>query len=146
MSPLGEQNAGWKCDRCGFELYLPVPADSLSVTLLGLYNDSRFPGRSLLAFEQHVEHMDELSPTQLHEFWGDATKVGAALRAITGADRINYAVLGNAEHHLHVHLIPRQSREEPLPSRPPWNDPRDLGELDSATLSDLRGSLRKALS
>src|SRR5664280_265680 len=113
----------WACPKCAFELWFPVQAPILTVTRLGLYEDSRFPGRCLLVFEQHAEYMEDLLPQKLNALWSDAVKAGRAIRAVTGAERLNYAVLGNSVRHLHVHLIPRQPTD-PLPTRPPWNDPR----------------------
>jgi diadenosine tetraphosphate (Ap4A) HIT family hydrolase len=72
--------------------------------------------------------------------WFEASK-----EAVTGAPRINYAVLSNAEPHLHAHLIPRQPASEALPSRPPWNDPRDLGPLGQEQLESLSDALARLL-
>src|SRR4051794_23309056 len=110
----------WSCPVCEFTLYLPVKAPSLRASNLGLYSDSRFPGRALLVLRRHVEHLEDLTADELGAFWEDATVVGRILRPLTGAVRINYGVLGNVERHLHIHLIPRNPAIEPLPTRPPW--------------------------
>ncbi len=136
----------WRCPTCDFHMYLPVPAPSLRVTRLGLYSDARFPGRCLLAFTGHVTHMEDLAPDVLAAFWADAARVGAAVRRIHGAQRVNYAVLGNADPHLHVHIVPRQPSAEPLPTRPPWNDPRPLEQLGPRTAAELARQLTRLLS
>jgi diadenosine tetraphosphate (Ap4A) HIT family hydrolase len=51
-------------------------------------------------------------------------------KAING-DRMNYAILGNTEPHLHFHLIPRKIDNEPIPNRSPWNHPDPLSQLPS---------------
>ncbi|HJQ01549.1 MAG TPA: hypothetical protein VJ851_08105 [Jatrophihabitans sp.] len=135
----------WRCHTCGFTLYIPVPA-SLTTSQLGLYSDARFPGRAILAFNQHAEQLEELSSDDRAAFWADGVKVGAAIKRVTGSRRINYAVLGNAEPHLHLQLIPRKPEVEPLPTRPPWSDSRPLEELDSKTVRDLVQTLQKLLS
>jgi diadenosine tetraphosphate (Ap4A) HIT family hydrolase len=135
----------WQCGECGFELWYPVAAESLRISRLGLYNDARFPGRALLVLDRHAEHMDELSDPLLSLLWSDAALVGSRLRRLTGALRINYAVLGNAQAHLHVHLIPRQT-SDPLPSRSPWADPRPMTELPPDELDGLTRELELALS
>lgn len=135
----------WTCATCGFELYVPVEVQGLSVSHLGLHSDGRFPGRCLLVYRDHVEHMEALSPGDLAALWADAARVGDAVRRLVGADRINYAVLGNAVRHLHVHVIPRVAASEPLPTRPPWEDPRPLVEVGPQSAASLRTGLQRLL-
>lgn len=135
----------WSCEKCGFELYFPVKVNSLSVTHLGLYADAKFRGRAILAYTGHVEHLEQLSDTELSRFWADTVRVGRALRAIVGATRVNYAVLCNAQRHLHVHVIPRRPDAEPLPTRSPWSDTRPSVELSTAEYESLSGDLRRAI-
>jgi diadenosine tetraphosphate (Ap4A) HIT family hydrolase len=123
------------------EVYEPIAAPSLLVTRLGLYAEGRFPGRCIVVYRTHAEHMEELQPDALAALWADAARVGDAVKRLTGAARINYAVLGNTTAHLHVHVIPRQPGAEPLPTRPPWNDPRDLVPLDTAQAARMKASL-----
>lgn len=101
------ETTGWRCTTCGFVLFVPVPA-SLSVSQLGLYNDARFPGRSIVVLNRHVAALEDLADSERNAFWADATTVGRAVKRVTGCARVNYAVLGNAEPHLHVHVIPRR--------------------------------------
>lgn len=136
----------WSCPTCGFRLYLPVDAPSLRATRLGLYSDARFPGRAILVFNRHAEHLEDLDAADLHDLWSDVASLGRILRPLVGAARINYAVLGNANQHLHVHVIPRDPAREPLPTRPPWSDPRPMTELPAAVTERLRGQLQAALN
>lgn len=64
---------------------------------------------------------------------------------MTAAARINYAVLGNAEPHLHVHLIPR-STEEAKPTRPPWEHPQGSRPLQVVRSGRLLQRLKDALA
>jgi diadenosine tetraphosphate (Ap4A) HIT family hydrolase len=51
----------------------------------------------------------------------DATLLGDALLAVTGALRINYAIFGNQEPALHIHVVPRYRDEAPaLRTAHPW--------------------------
>ena len=136
---------GWTCETCAFRLHLPVEAPALRATALGLYSDARFPGRSLLMYRRHVEHIEDLTPTELSDLWSDATLVGRALKPLVGATRINYGVLGNVEPHLHIHIVPRDPAREPLPTRSPWTDPRPLTELSSVAYTRLAAELGNAL-
>lgn len=139
------QQAQWQCPDCGFALYLPVRT-SLTHSQLGLYSDARFPGRAILAFNDHVEQLEDLTAEGRAGFWSDAVKVGTAIKRATGSLRINYAVLGNAEPHLHIHLVPRRPDLEPLPTRPPWNDSRPPEELNPQAVRYLIETLGKLLS
>lgn len=135
----------WACPSCGFELWVPVDAPALSSTVVGLYDDGRFPGRCLVVHREHHEHLDALPDAALAAFWADVARVGGAVRRLTGAAKVNYAVLGNATRHLHAHVIPRQPAAEDLPTRPPWNDPRPLTGLLNDELAALRAALTRAL-
>lgn len=130
------------CSVCGFKLWYPVAV--LQVSTLGIYSDNRFPGRSLLMLNEHRTSFSELEPELLMPFVLDAQKVGRALKEITAATKINYAVLGNAEPHLHWHIIPR-TPGDPLPARSPWNDPRPPGPLREEQITNLTEALRTTL-
>lgn len=130
------------CSRCGFTLYVPIAP--LAVGWLGLYDDGLFPGRCLLVYQHHVEHLTELTPDEGARFFADIQKAARAILATTDAGRMNYAVLGNKEPHLHAHLIPRYS-DEPAPGTPPWLDPRPKRSIDPDHATVLRESIRNAL-
>lgn len=138
----GDEHA---CARCGFVLYRPVPAPGLSTSRVGMYEDARFPGRCIVVYRDHVEHLEALSEEELLAFKRDVVRVGSAVKRITGAARVNYAVLGNATPHLHAHVIPRTPGVEELATRSPWNDPRPLAELPPTDAARLTSQLARAL-
>jgi len=111
----------YECSECGFRLFLPIAR--LSMSTLGLYDDARFPGRCLLVFHDHVEDLTELSTAAATGFLWDMRVAAAVIRQVTAADHINYAILGNAEPHLHAHLIPRNRKADPVPRQSPWSHP-----------------------
>lgn len=119
--------AGEPCDQCGFTLWNPVAA--LRVSTMGLYNDNRFPGRSLLSLNEHYADLTDLPEELLQDYMRDLRDVRTAITKVTGAARVNYAVLGNAEPHVHWHLVPRYPERESLPNRSPWQDPRPTAKL-----------------
>lgn len=131
------------CLTCGFKLWLPVVR--LRTSYLGLYDDARFPGRSLLVLADHVEDLTALSQKTACEFLEDARDSARAIQSITGSPRINYAILGNTEPHLHWHLIPRQPDAEDRPQRPVWEDPRPAAPLGADEVTRLIGQLRSTL-
>jgi diadenosine tetraphosphate (Ap4A) HIT family hydrolase len=133
----------YRCGACGFELRNHV--GDLSASQVGLFDDARFPGRSLVVYESHVEDVNDLSFERASAFFEDCRRAGRAIASATGAERINYAILGNAEPHLHCHVIPRRPDLEPRPDRPPWEDPRPQVGLGAERVTALIGALRAAL-
>jgi diadenosine tetraphosphate (Ap4A) HIT family hydrolase len=75
-------------------------------------------------------------------------RLGDALLKVTGAARINYAILGNAEPALHAHVIPRYTDEpEAQRSSHPWSyDWNAAPVFDRAALATLADSLRAELT
>lgn len=131
------------CEICGFNLWHPIA--HLRVSTWGLYDDARFPGRSLLVFNQHYEDIFDIPGPQRELFIDDLRDVAETIKRSLNPDRLNYASLGNTIHHVHWHVIPRRE-SEPNPSRPIWEHPepaRSLGDQERASLSEaLRHALR----
>lgn len=119
----------YECKICSFRLWLPIK--KLSVSTLGLYDDARYPGRCILVYHEHLEDFAELDIDSAARFIEDVQKAARAIKKATNADRMNYAILGNTEPHLHFHLIPRKIDNEPIPNRSPWNHPDPLSQLPS---------------
>ena len=143
MRAPSEAAVGYRCTTCEFQLWSPLA--TLSVSTLGLYDDDRFPGRCLLVLTDHYEHLDEVPDVLAASFLADVQRTARALRKGLAADRVNVAVLGNAEPHVHAHLVPRWPVKEPRPHKSPWDDPRRRGSLPSqdklALARDIVGAL-----
>jgi diadenosine tetraphosphate (Ap4A) HIT family hydrolase len=78
-------------------------------------------GYSLLLPDPVVPDLNALSGSARAIFLDDMVRLGDALLQITGATRINYEILGNAEPALHAHLFPRYDHEPPeFRRRPVW--------------------------
>lgn len=81
----------------------------------------------------------------LSQFMLDAQKAIQAIKKATGVDRVNFAVLGNTESHVHAHLIPRYPNTEMFPNSSPWNDLREKKSLEPDILHDLTRNLQEAV-
>ena len=78
-------------------------------------------GYALLLPDPVAPHLNALTHASRAAVLEDACLLGDALLAVTGAVRINYAVFGNLEPALHVHLVPRYADEdEALRTAHPW--------------------------
>lgn len=64
------------------------------------------------------------------DFMVDLKHSIGAIKKATGAPRVNTAILGNQQGHVHAHLIPRQPTSEPRPDKAPWEDTRAKQPLD----------------
>jgi diadenosine tetraphosphate (Ap4A) HIT family hydrolase len=105
------------------------------------------PGYCLLLPDPVVPHLEAMQPDAQAAFLADMARLGQAVREVTGAIRINYAMFGNVEPALHAHVFPRFDTEPAeLRTAHPWGydwsrarafDPA----LDGALLLALRACL-----
>jgi diadenosine tetraphosphate (Ap4A) HIT family hydrolase len=131
------------CVDCGFGLFLPVA--NLSVSSLGIYDDARFSGRSILTLSDHYDDMIDVPEGILNSFLCDSRKAINAIMKATGCTRVNFAILGNRESHVHAHLIPRYPEKEEFPDCSPWNDNRAKTGLSKDELDFLRSKIAVSL-
>lgn len=130
--------------ECGFEIWHPLVVTRFCT--VGFYNDWRFPGRLIVSCTEHFDSVEDLSAAALTRFMRDVRAISSAQRLALGADRVNIAILGNQEAHVHAHLIPRVYAQEPRPEKAPWEDPRLRGPLDAVRSQQVQNLLRSALS
>jgi diadenosine tetraphosphate (Ap4A) HIT family hydrolase len=134
--------AQYKCPVCSFTLWVPIV--DFEVSSLGLYNDARFPGRCILVLKQHEEDFASLSRPIVNSFIADTQRSGRAIQAAVGAERMNYAVLGNVESHVHMHIIPRQLNGKERFSTP-WDHPDRQSKLPDSEVQKLRMKILREL-
>jgi len=78
-------------------------------------------GYCLLLPDPVVPHLNAISGSVRARVLEDAAALGDAVLAVTGALRINYAMFGNLEPALHVHVVPRYADEpDALRTVHPW--------------------------
>lgn len=70
-------------------------------------------GYCLLLPDPVVSDLNALTGDARRQFLSDMSRLGDAVLAETGAERINYEILGNVEPALHAHVIPRHADEDP---------------------------------
>ena len=107
-------------------------------------------GCCMLLPDPVVSSVNDLSPEARVVFMSDFVRLGDAVLAATGAERINYLILCNQVPELHGHVVPRFATEEPALRRLgpfeaydfPGAPTADPGGRDA----DLLGRLREALA
>ena len=70
-------------------------------------------GYCLLLPDPVVPHLNALGGDAREQFLRDMARLGDVILSVTGAERINYEILGNVEPALHAHVIPRHISEDP---------------------------------
>jgi diadenosine tetraphosphate (Ap4A) HIT family hydrolase len=112
----------------------------LKVSHAGLYDDARFPGRLIVSLDDHFEHFDEVAPRVMAEFMADLQRASLVLRKMGDVDRVNVAVLGNKDPHVHAHVIPRRVADANF-GVSPWEGAALHSKLDH----DIRAALIERL-
>jgi diadenosine tetraphosphate (Ap4A) HIT family hydrolase len=84
-------------------------------------------GYCILLADPIVPSLNDLDQAQRAQYLCDMALVGDALLEVTGAFRINYAILGNSDPFLHAHIVPRYA-DEPEQYRHglPWSYPKSV--------------------
>src|SRR5579872_693811 len=78
-------------------------------------------GYTVLLPDPVVPSVNALGAQERTLFLLDVARLGDAVLKVTGATRINYAILGNLEPALHAHVIPRYADEsDALRTSHPW--------------------------
>jgi len=84
-------------------------------------------GYSILQADPVVKSLNQQLPEQRACFLTDMARIGDALIEVTGAYRINYAIMGNSDPTLHAHIVPRYMDEpEAFRKCHPWMYPADV--------------------
>ena len=93
-------------------------------------------GYCLLLPDPVVADLNALAGDQRRRFLDDMARLGDAVLLVTGAERINYEILGNVEPALHAHVIPRHASEDAdLRKKPVWlHDWNAAAAVNSASI------------
>lgn len=134
--------SAWTCATCGFGLGEPIA--SLEASELTFVSDRRFPGRCVLTLREHATELFEVSTPARQAFTEDMSRAARAIKLAVDAFKMNYEILGNADPHVHCHLIPRQY-DESNPRVPAWLHPEPQAELDEASARRIKDRIRELL-
>jgi diadenosine tetraphosphate (Ap4A) HIT family hydrolase len=130
------------CATCGFKIGEPIA--SLAVSDLCFVSDHRFPGRCVVTLHQHATELFDLSSTLRSAYADDVSAAARAIKLAVDAFKMNYEILGNADPHVHCHLIPRQL-DEPKLKAPAWLHPEVQTELAADRAEEIKRSIVAAL-
>ena len=131
-----------------FSLNGSLAADTIAVASLDLcdvrlMNDANYPWLILVPRIADAIEIVDLEASVRHTLMDEIAKASEALRAVTGAEKLNVAALGNMVAQLHVHVIARFRDDEAWPG-PVWGAAKpvayDAGERERL-ISDLADRL-----
>jgi diadenosine tetraphosphate (Ap4A) HIT family hydrolase len=84
-------------------------------------------GYALVLLKEHVREPFELSPDVQREHFREVMRAAEAINATFQPRKMNFSCYGNAEPHVHWHIVPR-SENDPHPGKDPWEDIARFGE------------------
>ena len=79
----------------------------LSVSKAYLFKEQTYHGRCLVAYNKHVNDLNELSDEERNAFMADVAKVTRAMQKLFNPEKINYGAFSDKLSHLHFHLAPK---------------------------------------
>jgi len=79
----------------------------LRVSRVFLFKEQTYRGRCLVAYNGHVNDLNELSDEERNLFMADVVQVTRAMQRAFNPEKINYGAYSDKLSHLHFHLAPK---------------------------------------
>nr|WP_316651322.1 HIT family protein [uncultured Gellertiella sp.] len=103
----------------------------LGLCQLRLMKDSRWPWLILVPEREGLSEVFDLPPLEQTMMALEVNMVAAALKKVTGAEKINIGALGNIVRQLHIHVVARSQGDANWPG-PVWGHGQSVGYGDHA--------------
>lgn len=87
------------------ELMLPIA--ELRVSRAFLFKEQTYRGRCLVAYNGHVNDLNELTDEERNAFVADVAQLTRAMQQVFNPEKINYGAYSDKLSHLHFHLAPK---------------------------------------
>ncbi len=110
---------------------------------LYLFKEQSHPGRVILAHNDHVSELIDLSDEDRSQFFADIAKVSRAIHKVFNPNKVNYGAYGDTGCHLHFHLVPKYENEYEWGGVFEMNPGRTL--LTDAEYEEIAEKIRQAL-
>ena len=79
----------------------------LRVSRAFLFKEQTYRGRCLVAYNGHVNDLNELNDEERNAFMADVVQVTRAMQRAFNPEKINYGAYSDKLSHLHFHLAPK---------------------------------------
>ena len=86
---------------------LMIEIAHLRVSRAFLFKAQTYHGRCLVAYDKHVNDLNELSDEERNAFMADVAQVTRAMQKLFHPEKINYGAYSDKLSHLHFHLAPK---------------------------------------
>ena len=86
---------------------LMIEIGHLRVSRVFIFKEQTYHGRCLVAYDKHVNDLNELSDEQRNLFMADVADVTRAMQKLFQPEKINYGAYSDKLSHLHFHLAPK---------------------------------------
>ena len=86
---------------------LMIEITHLRVSRAFLFKEQTYHDRCLVAYDKHVNDLNELSDEQRNLFMADVADVTRAMQKLFKPEKINYGAYSDKLSHLHFHLAPK---------------------------------------
>lgn len=136
------------CFYCGGEYkgYMKE-VGKLDASTVYLNNEQEYRGRCTVVLDSHKTELFQLEEEERNLFMRDVARVAQALNRIFQPDKINYAVYGDIDSHIHFHVVPKHKHSKN------WGWPFELtaGEgkekfLAAQQYDEIIGQIRRELT
>ncbi len=86
---------------------LMIEVGHLTVSRVFIFKEQTYKGRCLVAYDKHVNDLNELSDDERNAFMADVARVTRAMQRLFNPEKINYGAYADTLSHLHFHLAPK---------------------------------------
>lgn len=86
---------------------------STTTTHVRIARNQAHRGYCIVILREHVTDLGDLSAEQLSAFWSDVQRAGRAIQTVFEPRKIDYLVMGHRMPHLHCHVFPQHSSDDP---------------------------------
>ena len=86
---------------------LMIEIKPLKVSRAFLFKEQTYKGRCLVAYNGHINDLNELSDEERNAFMADVANMTRAMQKVFNPEKINYGAYSDKLSHLHFHLAPK---------------------------------------
>ena len=79
----------------------------LEVSKLVLFKEQSKFGRVVVAYNDHISEIVNLSEEERNKFISDVCRAANAVHKVFNPDKVNYGAYGDTGCHLHMHIVPK---------------------------------------
>ncbi len=101
---------GEKCGYCQggeFLAQFGIKICDLDVSQLILFKEQSHRGRCIVAYQDHISEIVDISDDERNRFFADVNRAAKAIHKVFHPDKLNYGAYGDTGCHLHMHLVPK---------------------------------------